>query len=107
MVTASIVYILLYDSILFFRQVSIIDFLTDTEWTPVFDNPRFGIMTLVSGTLMTTFIGLVVAVPAGTILAIYLSEFAQSAHARDRSSRSWSFWPACPPSPSATSPCFS
>jgi phosphate transport system permease protein len=77
LITASIVYILVYESILFFRQVSIIDFLTDTEWTPVFDNPRFGIMTLVSGTLMTTFIGLVVAVPAGTILAIYLSEFAR------------------------------
>ena len=77
LITASIVYILVYESILFFRQVSIIDFLTDTEWTPVFDNPRFGIMTLVSGTLMTTFIGLIVAVPAGTILAIYLSEFAR------------------------------
>jgi phosphate transport system permease protein len=77
LITASIVYILVYESILFFRQVSIFDFLTDTEWTPVFDNPRFGIMTLVSGTLMTTFIGLLVAVPAGTILAIYLSEFAR------------------------------
>ena len=77
LITASIVYILVYESILFFRQVSIVDFLTDTEWTPVFDNPRFGIMTLVSGTLMTTFIGLAVAVPAGTILAIYLSEFAR------------------------------
>jgi phosphate transport system permease protein len=77
LITAGIVYILLYDSIRFFRQVSIIDFLTDTQWTPVFENPRFGIMTLVSGTLMTTFIGLVVAVPAGTILAIYLSEFAR------------------------------
>ncbi len=76
-ITASIVYILVYDSILFFREVSIIDFLTDTEWTPVFDNPRFGIMTLVSGTLMSTLIGLVVAVPTGTVLAIYLSEFAR------------------------------
>jgi phosphate transport system permease protein len=75
-VTASIVYILVYDSVLFFQQVSIIDFLTDTQWTPVFDNPRFGIITLVSGTLMSTLIGLVVAVPTGTILAIYLSEFA-------------------------------
>ena len=75
-ITAAIVYILVYDSILFFREVSIIDFLTDTEWTPVFENPRFGIVTLVSGTLMTTLIGLVVAVPAGTILSIYLSEFA-------------------------------
>jgi phosphate transport system permease protein len=76
-ITASIVYVLLYDSILFFREVSIVDFLTDTEWTPVFERPRFGIITLVSGTLMTTLIGLVVAVPAGTVLAIYLSEFAQ------------------------------
>ncbi len=75
-ITAAIVYILVYDSILFFQEVSIVDFLTDTEWTPVFDKPRFGIITLVSGTLMTTFIGLLVAVPAGTILSIYLSEFA-------------------------------
>jgi phosphate transport system permease protein len=75
-ITAAIVYILVYDSILFFREVSIVDFLTDTEWTPVFENPKFGIITLVSGTLMTTFIGLAVAVPAGTILSIYLSEFA-------------------------------
>jgi phosphate transport system permease protein len=77
LVTAGIVYILLYDSILFFQEVSIIDFLTDTEWTPVFERPRFGIMTLISGTLMTTFIGLLAAIPAGTILAIYLSEFAR------------------------------
>jgi phosphate transport system permease protein len=75
-ITAAIVYILVYDSILFFMEVSIFDFLTDTEWTPVFEKPRFGIITLVSGTLMTTFIGLLVAIPAGTILSIYLSEFA-------------------------------
>jgi phosphate transport system permease protein len=75
-VTAGIVYILVYDSVLFFREVSIISFLTDTQWTPVFENPRFGIMTLVSGTMMTTLIGLAVAVPSGTVLAIYLSEFA-------------------------------
>jgi phosphate transport system permease protein len=75
-ITASIVYILVSESIQFFKEVSIIDFLTDTEWTPVFENPKFGIITLLSGTLMTTFIGLLVAVPAGTILSIYLSEFA-------------------------------
>ena len=78
-VTGAIVYILLYDTVLFFREVSIISFLTDTEWTPVFENPKFGIMTLVSGTLMTTFIGLLVAIPAGTILSIYMSEFARPA----------------------------
>jgi phosphate transport system permease protein len=77
LITAGIVYVLLHDSIQFFRKVSIVDFLTDTEWTPVFENARYGIMTLVSGTLMTTLIGLLLAVPAGTILAIFLSEFAQ------------------------------
>ena len=77
LITVGILYVLLRDSILFFREVSIVDFLTDTQWTPVFENPRFGIMTLVSGTLMTTAIGLLVAVPAGTVLAIYLSEFAR------------------------------
>jgi phosphate transport system permease protein len=77
LVTAGIVYVLVHDSMLFFQQVSIIDFLTDTQWTPVFEDAHYGIMTLVSGTLMTTFIGLLVAAPAGTVLAIYLSEFAR------------------------------
>jgi phosphate transport system permease protein len=76
-VTAGIIYVLLSESIRFFSQVSLWDFLTDTEWTPVFQDKHFGIVTLVSGTLMTTAIALAVAVPAGTVLAIYLSEFAR------------------------------
>jgi phosphate transport system permease protein len=77
LVTVGIVYVLLSESLRFFGQVSIVDFLTDTEWTPLFSIQRFGIMTLVSGTLVTSLIALLVAVPAGTILAIYLSEFAR------------------------------
>ncbi|MDI4663437.1 phosphate ABC transporter permease subunit PstC [Xanthobacter autotrophicus] len=77
LVTGSIVYVLLSESVKFFTQVSIIDFLTDTQWTPVFQDKHFGIMTLVSGTLMSSLIALVVAIPAGTVLAIYLSEFAR------------------------------
>ncbi|MFG1420466.1 phosphate ABC transporter permease subunit PstC [Roseixanthobacter liquoris] len=77
LVTAGIVYVLLSESLKFFAQVSLIDFLTDTQWTPVFQDKHFGIMTLVSGTFMTSLIALLVAIPAGTILAIYLSEFAQ------------------------------
>ncbi|MBM9912266.1 MULTISPECIES: phosphate ABC transporter permease subunit PstC [Stenotrophomonas] len=76
-VTFGILYVLLSESLKFFTQVSIIDFLTDTQWTPVFEEKHFGIMTLLSGTLMTTAIALVVAVPAGTVLALYLSEFAK------------------------------
>jgi len=77
-VTAGIVWVLVYESWNFFRNVSIIDFLTDTQWTVLFENPRYGIMPLVTGTLVTSFIALVVALPLGTIIAIYLSEYANS-----------------------------
>lgn len=75
-VTLSIVYILVTESMPFFDHVSIKDFLTDTMWTPMFDQPRYGILPLVAGTLVTTAVALTVAIPCGTIIAIYLSEFA-------------------------------
>lgn len=75
-ITAAIVIILLYESSTFFAQVSLWSFLTDTQWTPLFANPRYGILPLLSGTLMTSFIALLFAIPLGTITAIYLSEFA-------------------------------
>jgi phosphate transport system permease protein len=74
--TAGIVYVLVSESILFFQHVGIVDFLTDTQWTPLFDDAHFGIMVLVSGTLVSSFVALGVAIPMGTIIAIYLSEFA-------------------------------
>ncbi len=77
-VTVGIVWVLVYESWNFFRNVSIIDFLTDTQWTVLFENPRYGIMPLVTGTLVTSMIALVVALPLGTIIAIYLSEYANS-----------------------------
>jgi phosphate transport system permease protein len=74
--TVGIVVILLYESLSFFRHVSIVEFLTDTQWTPLFEDAHYGILPLVSGTFMTSAIALLVAVPLGTIGAIYLSEFA-------------------------------
>lgn len=74
--TIAIVLILLYESFTFFAHVSIIDFLTDTQWTPLFEDAHYGILPLVSGTLTTSAIALSVAVPLGTIGAIYLYEFA-------------------------------
>lgn len=74
--TLAIVVILVYESIPFFQHVSLKDFLTDTQWTPLFDDAHYGIMPLVSGTLVTTGVALSVAIPLGTIIAIYLSEFA-------------------------------
>jgi phosphate transport system permease protein len=75
-ITLGIVGILLYESEQFFTHVSILDFLTDTEWTVLFANPRYGIMPLVTGTLVTSITALVVALPLGTVVAIYLSEYA-------------------------------
>ena len=76
--TLGIVYILVVESIGFFSHVSMWDFLTDRQWTPLFDDAHFGIMVLLSGTLTSSLVALCVAIPLGTIIAIYLSEFASS-----------------------------
>ena len=74
--TVAIVFILVYESSFFFEHVTIREFLTDTMWTPLFADARYGIMPLVAGTLTVTGVSLLVAIPLGTIIAIYLSEFA-------------------------------
>ncbi|MGE0473311.1 MAG: phosphate ABC transporter permease subunit PstC [Nitrospirales bacterium] len=76
-VTLGIVYVLVTESMGFFVQVSLLDFLTDTQWTPVFENAHFGVMTLVSATVTVAGIALSVSIPAGLALAIYLSEYAR------------------------------
>src|SRR4249920_3464002 len=75
-VTLGIVYVLVSESFHFFQHISLWDFLTDTQWTPLFDDAHYGIMVLLSGTLVSSGVALVVAIPLGTIIAIYLSEFA-------------------------------
>jgi phosphate transport system permease protein len=75
-VTTAIVIILITESWGFFAKVPISDFLTDTQWTPVFSEPHFGILPLLTATLWTTGIALAVALPLGALLTIYLSEFA-------------------------------
>ncbi len=74
--TAAIVFILLKESVGFFQEVSFWNFITDTQWTPLFADSHYGIMPLMSGTLVTSIVALAVAIPLGTISAIYLSEFA-------------------------------
>jgi phosphate transport system permease protein len=74
--TFAIVAILLYESLGFFKTVSIVEFFTSKEWTPLFEDAHYGIMPLVAGTLTTSAVALAVAIPVGTIAAIYLSEFA-------------------------------
>jgi len=74
-VTLGIVGILVTESLPFFAHVSLKDFLTDTEWTPLFENAHYGILPLVCGTFLSTLIALIVAIPLGTISAAYLSEY--------------------------------
>lgn len=74
--TLGIVYILVRESLVFFSNVSLWDFLTDTQWTPLFSDAHFGIWVLMSGTLTSSAVALSIAIPLGTIIAIYLSEFA-------------------------------
>ena len=75
-VTFGILAVLLYESMAFFQHVSLRDFLTDTLWTPLFADAHFGILPLMAGTVVTSGVGLLVAVPLGTVAAVYLSEFA-------------------------------
>jgi phosphate transport system permease protein len=74
--TTAIVYILVRESWTFFQHVPLTDFLFDTQWTPLFDDAHYGIMVLLSGTITSSAVALLVAIPLGTVIAIYLSEFA-------------------------------
>jgi phosphate transport system permease protein len=74
--TVGIVYVLVKESLAFFSHVPVWDFLTDTQWTPLFDDAHFGIIVLLAGTVTSSAVALAIAIPLGTIIAIYLSEFA-------------------------------
>ncbi len=74
--TAGILLILLVESAKFFADVSIWEFLTGTEWTPLFSKKEFGILPLLTATFMTSLIALIVALPVGLSIAIYLNEYA-------------------------------
>lgn len=75
-ITAGIIAVLFFETFEFFKEVSILDFLTDTQWTPLFAEKHFGILPLFAGTLLTTIIAVAVAIPIGLTSAIYLSEYA-------------------------------
>jgi phosphate transport system permease protein len=74
--TVAIICVLFSESYSFFKEVSLWSFLTDTEWTPLFTQKHYGILPLLSGTLLTTVIAILVAGPIGLVIAVYLSEYA-------------------------------
>jgi phosphate transport system permease protein len=81
--TIGIVLSLVFETVSFLSHVSLWRFLTDTEWTPLFTNPKYGILVLISATFLTSAIALLVAVPLGILAAVCLSEYAP------RSVRRW------------------
>jgi len=74
--TVGIVFVLLFETIEFFEEVSLFSFLTDTKWTPLFEPKHFGILALLSGSFLITLGACLVALPIGLMTAIYLSEYA-------------------------------
>jgi phosphate transport system permease protein len=76
--TVGIIGVLAIETLGFLREVSIVEFLTGTEWTPLFANKHFGVLPLVMGTVLVSSIAMIVALPMGLMSAIYLSEYAPS-----------------------------
>jgi phosphate transport system permease protein len=76
LVTAGIVGVLAWEAAAFFREVSLVAFLTGRTWTPLFHSQAFGVLPLVAGTVLVTAIAMLVAVPAGLVSGLYLSEYA-------------------------------
>jgi phosphate transport system permease protein len=73
--TAGIIMVLAVETYEFLREVPLWDFLTGTEWTPLFSDHKFGVLPLVAGTLLVSAIAMVVALPMGVLAAVYLSEY--------------------------------
>lgn len=76
LVTLGIVFVLFRETITFFRDVSVWDFLTDTQWTPLFQEKHFGVMPLAAGSFLVAAGAAVMAIPVGLLTAIFLSEYA-------------------------------
>jgi phosphate transport system permease protein len=82
LITGGIIFVLLFETVAFLRHVPITEFLFGTVWTPLFYDKHFGVLPLVSGTLLASAIAMIVALPAGLTIAIYLSEYAPDSFRR-------------------------
>ena len=78
LVTAGVVLVLLRETITFFTEVPIVDFLTDTRWEPMFQEKHFGVLPLLAGSVMVAGGAGIIALPVGLMTAIFLSEYSGS-----------------------------
>jgi phosphate transport system permease protein len=74
-VTIGIIVVLLFETIEFFKEISIIEFLTDKQWTPLFENKHFGILPLLNATILTSLIAMIVSISFGLTISVYISEY--------------------------------
>ena len=74
--TVGIVFVLFEETYRFFEEVNVVDFLTGTRWTPLFTSKQFGVLPLLNATLLMAFLAMLLAIPFGVLVAIYLSEYA-------------------------------
>lgn len=74
--TAGIIFVLLDETVKFFAEVSILEFVTGTTWTAWFTNPKYGVLPLVNGTFLVAVGAGLIAIPLGLLSAVYLSEYA-------------------------------
>ena len=101
--TAGIIVVLAVETFAFLREVPIVEFLTGTEWTPLFANQRFGVLPLVAGTLLVSAIAMVVALPMGLLQRDLPERVRARPACAASSSRCSRSWPACRRSSTATS----
>ncbi len=74
--TFGIIVVLITGALPFFREAPVVEFFTGTDWSPLRDNPSFGLLPLIWGTMMIVVGSAVIALPTGVLTAIYLSEYA-------------------------------
>jgi phosphate transport system permease protein len=78
-VTLGIIGVLAVEALAFLREVPVVEFLFGTVWAPLFSEKRFGVLPLLAGTALVSSVAMLVALPAGLLSAIYLSEYAPAA----------------------------
>lgn len=75
--TIGIVLVLIFETVEFFRHISPWEFFTGTEWAPLISPRQYGVLPLISGTLLVAAIAIAIAMPLGLVIAIYLAEYAR------------------------------
>jgi phosphate transport system permease protein len=76
--TVGIITVLALETFEFFRVVSPVDFFTGTHWSALIKPQSWGVLALISGTVLVAAIGLVIAIPLGLLAAVFLAEYAST-----------------------------